>query len=73
MLTVTLRGLERDGIVDRTVYNVMPPHVAYRLTPLGTTLLDAIAPLVSWSVQHLDHLDNARALYDARVAPTPAA
>jgi DNA-binding HxlR family transcriptional regulator len=48
MLTVTLRGLERDGIVDRTVYNVMPPHVAYRLTPLGTTLLEAIAPLISW-------------------------
>ena len=43
MLTVTVRGLERDGIVTRTVYNVMPPHVSYQLTPMGTTLLDAAA------------------------------
>src|SRR5439155_23134166 len=66
MLTVTLRGLERDGIVDRTVYNVMPPHVSYALTAMGSTLLQATAPLIDWSVQHLPAIDAARDSYDAR-------
>jgi DNA-binding HxlR family transcriptional regulator len=66
MLTVTLRGLERDGIIDRTVYNVMPPHVSYALTPMGSTLLQATAPLIDWSVQHLPAIDAARASYDTR-------
>ena len=70
MLTVTLRGLERDGIVDRTVYNVMPPHVAYALTPMGATLLQATTSLIDWSVQHLPAIDAARASYDART-PLP--
>ena len=70
MLTVTLRGLERDGIIDRTVYNVMPPNVTYALTPTGTTLLPATAPLIDWSVQHLPAIDAARANYDART-PLP--
>ena len=66
MLTVTLRGLERDGIIDRTVYNVMPPNVSYALTPMGTTLLQATTPLIDWSVQHLPAIDASRASYDAR-------
>jgi DNA-binding HxlR family transcriptional regulator len=70
MLTVTLRGLERDGIVDRTVYNVMPPHVAYALTPMGATLVHATTPLIEWSAQHLPAIDAARASYDART-PLP--
>ena len=72
MLTVTLRGLERDGIIERTVYNVMPPHVAYELTTMGQTLSQATAPLIDWSVQHLPDIDNARAAYDTRVQLVPA-
>lgn len=67
MLTVTLRGLERDGILTRTVHEVMPPKVSYELTPLGASLLDAAAPLVTWSVEHLDEMDAARASYDRRI------
>jgi DNA-binding HxlR family transcriptional regulator len=70
MLTVTLRGLERDGILTRTVHNVMPPHVSYELTPMGKTLREAAAPLLQWSTVHLTHIDAARADYDARQAVT---
>lgn len=66
MLTVTLRGLERDGILTRTVHEVMPPHVSYELTPLGSSLLQATAPLIDWSNEHLPELDAARARYDQR-------
>jgi DNA-binding HxlR family transcriptional regulator len=66
MLTVTLRGLERDGILTRTVHNVMPPHVSYELTPMGRTLREAAMPLLEWSTAHLDRIDAARAEYDAR-------
>ncbi len=68
MLTVTLRGLERDGIVTRTMYAVMPPRVDYALTPMGNTLLDAACTLVRWAHAHLDEIDAARAAYDAREA-----
>ena len=70
MLTVTLRGLERDGIVSRTMYPVIPPRVEYALTPLGATLLDAAGTLVSWANAHLDEVDAARAAYDARAGTT---
>ncbi|MBU6530736.1 winged helix-turn-helix transcriptional regulator [Streptomyces mayonensis] len=66
MLTVTLRSLERDGILTRTVHNVMPPHVSYELTEMGVTLREATAPLLEWSVAHLGRIDDARAAYDAR-------
>ena len=66
MLTVTLRGLERDGIVTRTMYPVMPPRVDYALTPMGYTLLDAVGPLICWAHAHLDEIEAARAAYDAR-------
>jgi DNA-binding HxlR family transcriptional regulator len=72
MLTVTLRSLERDGILTRTVRNVMPPHVSYELTPMGRTLREATAPLLKWSTVHLAHIDAARAAYDAR-PDTPSA
>ncbi|TDC89668.1 helix-turn-helix domain-containing protein [Actinomadura sp. 7K507] len=72
MLTVTLRGLERDGIVTRTVYPVMPPRVDYSLTPLGATLMEAAITLVAWAESHLPEIDAARADYDARTAdPAP--
>ncbi|KIF66501.1 HxlR family transcriptional regulator [Streptomyces sp. AcH 505] len=72
MLTVTLRGLERDGILTRTVVEVMPPHVSYGLTPIGRTLLRATAPLIDWSVGNLERMDAARAEYDARTAARTA-
>ncbi|GAA4339768.1 winged helix-turn-helix transcriptional regulator [Actinomadura luteofluorescens] len=66
MLTVTLRGLERDGIVTRTVYPVVPPRVEYSLTPMGATLMDAAETLVTWAEAHLAQIDASRADYDAR-------
>ena len=69
MLTVTLRGLERDGMVSRTVYPVVPPRVEYSLTPLGKTLTGLVCGLVEWSGSHLREVDKARAAYDKRNAP----
>ena len=66
MLTVTLRGLERDGIVTRTIHPVIPPRVEYALTPMGRTLLDTIGKLVTWADSHLPEIEGARAAYDAR-------
>ena len=66
MLTVTLRGLERDGIVTRTMYPVMPPRVDYELTKMGQALLDAVGSLMAWADAHLDEVDAARLAYDAR-------
>lgn len=71
MLTVTLRALERDGILTRTVHNVMPPNVSYQLTPMGTTLRAAVLPLLEWSVENLANIDAARADYDTRAAAPP--
>ena len=69
MLTVTLRGLERDGIVTRTIHPVIPPRVEYNLTPMGRTLLDTIGRLVTWADSHLPEIDAARAAYDAKHPP----
>lgn len=66
MLTVTLRGLERDGLIDRRVYPVVPPRVEYSLTPLGRTLLCTVAPLLGWAAEHLHDIDVARVTYDKR-------
>lgn len=66
MLTVTLRGMERDGLVKRTVYPEVPPRVEYALTKLGGTLRQLVRGLVQWSGAHLKEVDAARASYDAR-------
>ena len=66
MLTVTLRNLERDGLVRRTVHPVVPPRVDYELTPLGATLHDTIQALVRWTESHQEEIAAARAAYDAR-------
>lgn len=68
MLTVTLRGLERDGLVKRTVHAEIPPRVEYELTPLGSTLRKLVRGLIDWSGAHLEEVDAARAAYDAREA-----
>ena len=71
MLTVTLRGLERDGILTRTVHAAVPPRVDYELTPLGETLLRTIGQLAAWADAHLGEIEEARAAYDARSCPPP--
>ena len=68
MLTVTLRSLERDGLVSRAMYPEVPPRVEYALTPLALTLRGIVAQLVAWSQAHLPEIDAARARYD-RQAP----
>ncbi|MGV9330005.1 winged helix-turn-helix transcriptional regulator [Streptosporangium sandarakinum] len=68
MLTVTLRHLERDGLVERTVHPVVPPRVDYALTPLGATLHEVIKTLVVWTEEHQNHIAAARSAYDARIA-----
>jgi DNA-binding HxlR family transcriptional regulator len=73
MLTVTLRQLERDGLVGRTVYPIVPPRVEYQLTPLGVSLHDTIQSLVTWTEEHQDEIAAARAAYDARAAAGQAA
>jgi DNA-binding HxlR family transcriptional regulator len=66
MLTQTLRGLERDGLVTRTVHPVVPPRVDYALTELGHSLLDAVSALHTWATTHIDDVLRARAAYAAR-------
>src|ERR1043165_7816988 len=66
MLTLTLRNLERDGLVTRTVYPEIPPRVEYQLTPLGQTLRSPIQAVISWSEMYIDAVTIAQAEYDAR-------
>ncbi|WP_231954108.1 winged helix-turn-helix transcriptional regulator [Actinoplanes derwentensis] len=66
MLTATLRSLERDGLLTRTVHNAMPPHVSYALTPMGREMLAAAEPLMAWSTGNLPEIQAARADYDHR-------
>lgn len=68
MLTQTLRTLERDGLVRRTVYPEVPPRVEYELTPLGQTLREPLKALTGWSVDHITEVLSAREEYDARVS-----
>lgn len=68
MLTVTVRGLERDGLISRTVFPSIPPRVEYVLTPMGRTLLDLVHDLVDWAEQHQEEIAAARQAYDQRIA-----
>jgi DNA-binding HxlR family transcriptional regulator len=72
MLTHTLRSLERDGLVKRRVYAVVPPRVEYTLTPLGRTLLDPLKAICRWAERHLPQVRAARQTGLARrAAPRP--
>nr|WP_052460475.1 helix-turn-helix domain-containing protein [Microbacterium gorillae] len=64
MLTLTLRQLERDGLVTRTVYAEVPPRVEYALTDRGRTLVDVAVELAKWSVEHFPAIERSRADYD---------
>jgi DNA-binding HxlR family transcriptional regulator len=68
MLTVTLRQLERDGLVRRKAYPVVPPRVDYELTDMGCTLHETIKALVTWTEEHQSAIVEARAEYDIRIA-----
>ena len=60
MLTQTLRSMEADGLVSRTVFDRVPPAVEYRLTPLGETLKDPLVAICRWAMDHLPELQQAR-------------
>jgi DNA-binding HxlR family transcriptional regulator len=64
MLTLTLRGLERDGLVKRTQFATIPPRVDYELTQLGRSLWDAVEPLAAWAQGHVKHITGAQAAFD---------
>jgi DNA-binding HxlR family transcriptional regulator len=64
MLTLTLRNLERDGLVTRTVYPEIPPRVEYQLTELGRTLTAPLDMLWNWAAEHMASVNEARANYD---------
>lgn len=65
MLTLTLRGLERDGLVTRTVYPTIPPRVEYQLTSLGQTLREPLSAIADWARTHRPAIERAQKLFDA--------
>lgn len=73
MLTQTLRGLERDGLVTRTVHASVPPRVDYALTGLGRSLLELVSGLEAWATTHLAEVQAARARYDTDALRRPPA
>ena len=68
MLTLTLRGLERDGLVERTFFPTIPPRVDYRLTELGRSLREPVGALGQWAIEHRKTVERSRDVYDARSA-----
>jgi DNA-binding HxlR family transcriptional regulator len=66
MLTLTLRGLERDGLVTRTVFPTIPPRVDYELTDLGRGLSQPVMALGQWAKDHQPEIESARTLFDGR-------
>ena len=73
MLTLTLRGLERDGLVTRTQFPTIPPRVDYELTQLGRSLWEAVKPLGEWAQGHVRHIARARAAFDEKINTDPIA
>jgi DNA-binding HxlR family transcriptional regulator len=68
MLTLTLRGLERDGLVKRTQFPTIPPRVEYELTQFGRSLWEAVRPLGEWAQAHVKHITRARAEFDKKIS-----
>jgi DNA-binding HxlR family transcriptional regulator len=66
MLTLTLRSLERDGLLTRTMFPTIPPRVDYELTPLGRSLIDCVAALAKWAETHRGDIQSARDRFDAK-------
>ena len=72
MLTLTLRGLERDGLITRTIFATIPPRVDYELTPLGRSLLEPVMGLSAWALKHIAKIEAARARFDGSNAKKAA-
>ncbi|WP_113700664.1 winged helix-turn-helix transcriptional regulator [Nonomuraea lactucae] len=72
MLTLTLRNLERDGLLERTVYPTVPPKVEYQATPMALELYEAMLTLTNWSHRHSACVAASRQRYDARQAAATA-
>src|ERR1700712_503314 len=72
MLTLTLRGLERDGLVTRTIFATIPPRVDYELTPLGRSLLVPVNALADWALKNAQKIEMARAKFDGTSPKKPA-
>ncbi|HET7085393.1 MAG TPA: helix-turn-helix domain-containing protein [Rhizomicrobium sp.] len=70
MLTLTLRGLERDGLVTRTIFPTIPPRVDYELTALGRSLRQAVEPLGQWAQGHVSEIHKARDKFDRKTKPS---
>lgn len=68
MLTLTLRGLERDGLVKRTAYATVPPRVDYELTEMGRTLITTLVPLAQWGEANWQAIRQAQERHDAQFA-----
>ncbi|MFG2004344.1 winged helix-turn-helix transcriptional regulator [Spirillospora sp. NPDC048911] len=66
MLTLTLRNLERDGLVSRTAYAEVPPRVEYALTPTGRSLIPPALALAGWAIKHISHIEASRTAYETR-------
>jgi len=71
MLTLTLRALERDGLVTRTVHPTNPPRVEYALTPLGFSLLEPVQALGTWAIDNQGTMEDARVRFDRAHASSP--
>jgi DNA-binding HxlR family transcriptional regulator len=79
MLTLTLRNLERDGLITRTVYPTIPPRVDYALTPLGRSLLVPVTALSDWALKNIGKIEQARTEFDGacpekkapKISPAP--
>jgi DNA-binding HxlR family transcriptional regulator len=72
MLTLTLRGLERDGLITRTVFPTVPPRVDYELTTLGRSLLVPVSALGDWARKNMSRIEDAQTKFDGRVEKKPA-
>jgi DNA-binding HxlR family transcriptional regulator len=66
MLTLTLRHLERDGLVSRTVHAEVPPRVEYELTPTGKSLISPALALAGWAIEHVPQIEASRVAYERR-------
>jgi DNA-binding HxlR family transcriptional regulator len=72
MLTLTLRRLERDGLVTRTAFLEIPPRVEYELTELGLTLVETVASLADWAIEHQPAINASRARFDQAGPGSPS-
>jgi DNA-binding HxlR family transcriptional regulator len=70
MLTLTLRGLERQGLVTRTQFATIPPRVDYELTALGRSLWEVTHPLGAWAHANMEDMEKAREKFDKKIKPS---